>query len=171
MHICCSNCALYPIRTLNSIGIDIEGLWFNPNIHPFTEYKARLSSLIKLESLWDLKMHYNDYYGLKEFIRSVVNKEKERCLYCYSVRLEDMAKTTKEKGIDAFTTSLLYSPYQKFDMIVEIGRDMQERFQVEFFKKDFRKGWHYGVKMSKELDLYRQKYCGCIYSEMERYLK
>ncbi len=171
MHICCANCAVYPIRTLQERNVQIKGLWFNPNIHPFTEYRARFDALNKLESLWSLTVIYRDYYGLKDFTRNVVYREKERCLYCYTMRLEETAKTAKEKGIDSFTTSLLYSPYQKFDMIVEVGRKMQEKYHVEFYMEDFRKGWHDGIKMSKELSLYRQKYCGCIYSEMERYMK
>ncbi len=170
MHICCANCALYPIKTLQDRGIEIEGYWFNPNIHPVTEYRARLDSLTRLELLWNLKIEYNDFYGLKDFIREVIYKEEDRCLHCYTMRLDETAQAAKEKGIDSFTTSLLYSRYQKFGMIVDIGREMQEKYDVEFYQEDFREGWHEGIQMSKELSLYRQKYCGCIYSEMERYL-
>lgn len=150
-------------------GIDAKGLWFNPNIHPFTEYKSRLDALKKLETLWNLNVEYTDYYGLKEYLRNVVGNEDNRCEYCYTVRLEETAKKAREINADAFTTSLLVSPYQKFDMIIDIGRMMQDRYSVEFFIEDFRKGFNEGRRMSKELELYRQKYCGCIYSEMERY--
>jgi len=169
MHICCSNCALYPVSVLRERGIEIKGLWFNPNIHPFTEYQNRLDSLRKLETLWRLDVQYIDNYGLKEYLRNVAGNEDNRCEYCYSVRLEKTAEKAKEMGADAFTTSLLVSPYQKFDMIIEMGRMMQERYSVEFYIEDFRKGFNDGRRMSKELGLYRQKYCGCIYSEMERY--
>jgi predicted adenine nucleotide alpha hydrolase (AANH) superfamily ATPase len=169
MHICCANCALYPVSTLKDRGIEIKGLWFNPNIHPFTEYKSRLDALKKLEALWNLNVEYINYYGLKEYLRNVVGNEDNRCEYCYSVRLEETAKKAREINADAFTTSLLVSPYQKFDMIIDIGRIMQNRYSVEFFIEDFREGFNKGRKMSKELELYRQKYCGCIYSEMERY--
>lgn len=169
MHICCSNCALYPISSLRERGINVKGLWFNPNIHPFTEYRNRLDSLKKLESLWSLELEYMDYYGLTEYIRNVAGNEANRCEYCYTVRLETAAKKAKELKADAFTTSLLVSPYQKFGLIADIGRTMQEKYSVEFFMEDFRPGFNEGGKMSRELDLYRQKYCGCIYSEMERF--
>ncbi|MCL5063017.1 MAG: epoxyqueuosine reductase QueH, partial [Nitrospiraceae bacterium] len=91
------------------------------------------------------------------------------CEYCYTVRLEETAKKAREINADAFTTSLLVSPYQKFDMIIDIGRMMQDRYSIEFYFEDYRKGFNDGRRMSKELELYRQKYCGCIYSEMERY--
>ncbi|MDI6729388.1 MAG: epoxyqueuosine reductase QueH [Thermodesulfovibrionales bacterium] len=169
MHICCANCALYPLTVIKQRDIDVKGLWFNPNIHPLTEYKSRLDALKKLETLWNLNIEYVDYYGLKEYLRNVVGNEDNRCEYCYSVRLEETAKRARDINADAFTTSLLVSPYQKFDMIIDIGRMMQERYSVEFFIEDFRNGFNEGRRMSKELELYRQKYCGCIYSEMERY--
>lgn len=169
MHICCANCALYPLTVIRQKGIDVKGLWFNPNIHPYTEYKSRLDALKKLEALWGLNVEYIDYYGLKEYLRNVVGNEDNRCEYCYTVRLEETAKKAGEINADAFTTSLLVSPYQKFDMIIDIGRMMQDRYSIEFYFEDYRKGFNDGRRMSKELELYRQKYCGCIYSEMERY--
>ncbi len=173
MHICCANCYLYPFQALSSKGIYIKGLWFNPNIHPYTEYQMRLDALHKLQNLWNLDIEYIDHYGLKEFIRMVVNKEEygERCLFCYSMRLEETAKTAKKMGLDGFTTTLLVSPYQKFDMILNIGKEIANRYSIKFYIEDFRTGWNEGIKLSKGLELYRQKYCGCIYSEMERYLK
>lgn len=171
MHICCANCCLYPLKTLSSKGIEVKGLWFNPNIHPFTEYKMRLESLEELQKAWGLDLEYTDRYGLKEFIRAVVNYEDNRCGICYSLRLEETAKTAKKMGLDGFTTSLLVSPYQKFDIINEIGRETGKRHSIPFYSEDFRPGWKEGIALSRELGLYRQKYCGCIYSEMERYMK
>ncbi|MBI5213035.1 MAG: epoxyqueuosine reductase QueH [Nitrospirae bacterium] len=169
MHICCAPCAVYPLTDIKQKGIEVTGLWFNPNIHPYTEYKNRMDALKELQRLWDLDVEYTDYYGLKEYLRNVVGSEENRCEYCYSVRLEESAKKAKEMNADAFTTSLLVSPYQKFGMIMDIGREMQEKYSVEFYGGDFRIGFNEGRKMSKEMGLYRQKYCGCIYSEMERY--
>lgn len=171
MHICCSNCCLYPLKSLLSRSIDVRGLWLNPNIHPYTEYRMRLESLQKLEKEWGLDMEYVDHYGLKEFVRTVVNNEDNRCAFCYSMRLEETAKTAKKMGLDGFTTSLLVSPYQKIDMIMSIGNEMGKRYSIPFYFEDFRPGWKEGIGMSKELGLYRQKYCGCVYSEMERYQK
>ncbi len=169
MHICCANCAIYPLNLLKQKDIEVEGFWFNPNIHPYTEYKYRLNALRHLQSIWDLNIFYKDYYGLKEFLRNVVNREEERCFYCYALRLEETAKRAKEVAADAFTTSLLVSPFQKIDVIIELGISIGQRFSVEFYVDDFRKGYSEGRRISKELGLYRQKYCGCIYSEMERY--
>ena len=171
MHICCANCALYPTTVLRDRGITLKGFWYNPNIHPYTEYKKRLDSLQRLQSLWNLDVEYEDFYGLKEYLRHVAGNEDSRCEYCYAVRLEKTARKAQEIKADAFTSSLLVSPYQKFDMIMDIGRLMQEKYSVEFYGEDFRKGFAQGRKMSRELQLYRQKYCGCVYSEMERYLK
>jgi predicted adenine nucleotide alpha hydrolase (AANH) superfamily ATPase len=152
------------------MGIEVSGLWFNPNIHPYTEYKNRLDSVKELERIWKLDVEYIDHYGLKEYIRNVAGREEKRCEYCYLVRLEEAAKKATARGYDAFTTSLLVSPYQKFDIIVDIGRAMQDKYSVEFFAEDFRTGFRQGRMTAKEMNLYRQKYCGCIYSEMDRYL-
>jgi predicted adenine nucleotide alpha hydrolase (AANH) superfamily ATPase len=127
--------------------------------------------LKKLQNIWNLDIEYIDNYGLKEFIRAVVNNENNRCSFCYYIRLEESAKIAKKMGLDGFTTSLLVSPYQKFDMIIDIGKEMEKRYSIMFYIEDFRIGWKEGVRISRELGLYRQKYCGCIYSEMERYLK
>ncbi len=171
MHICCANCALYPLKTLKDRGISLHGLWFNPNIHPYREYKKRLDTLRELQELWKLDITYKDHYGLKEFLRAVVYDEKNRCQFCYRVRLKEAAALAKELGMDAFSTTLLVSPYQKIELIRDIGKEIQEQFDVEFFFEDFRDGFREGMRMSRELDFYRQNYCGCIYSEMERFLK
>ncbi|MBI4654757.1 MAG: epoxyqueuosine reductase QueH [Nitrospirae bacterium] len=170
MHICCSNCATYPISKLLERGIALTSLWFNPNIHPFTEYKNRMDSLKRLEGIWGLNVEYIDYYGLKEYLRNVAGNEERRCEYCYTTRLEKVAQRAKEINADVFTTSLLASPYQKLDMIIDIGKLMQEKYSVEFYIEDFRKGFNEARRLSRELELYRQKYCGCVYSEMERRL-
>jgi hypothetical protein len=170
MHICCSNCCLYPLQTLSSTKIDVSGFWYNPNIHPYTEYAMRLASLRKLQSEWNLNITYVDHYGLKEFVRAVVHDEDNRCSVCYTIRLEETARTAKRRGFDGFTTTLLVSPYQKFETILNIGKETGEKHDILFFAEDFRPGWGEGMKKSRELGLYRQKYCGCIYSEMEKHL-
>ncbi len=151
--------------------MDVKCLWFNPNIHPYTEYKGRLDALRKLQGLWDLDIEYIDNYGLIEFIRNTAGNEENRCEYCYKTRLEETAKRAGDLSFDAFTTSLLVSPYQKFDIIIDIGREMQKKYSVKFYDEDFRVGFNSGRKISKGLGLYQQKYCGCIYSEMQRYFK
>ncbi len=169
MHICCANCCLYPLQSLSSKGIDVKGLWLNPNIHPCTEYQMRLESLQRLQRLWSLDIEYIDHYGLKDFLRAIINKQDERCTICYSLRLEEAALTAKKMRLDGFTTSLLVSPYQKFDMIIKIGQEMGMKYSIPFYYEDFRPGCKESINLSKELGLYRQKYCGCVYSEMERH--
>lgn len=171
MHICCGPCAVSPVASLKKRGITVEGFWFNPNIHPYKEYRSRLEALRRLQSLWKLDIAYVDRYGLTEFLRAVTGDEENRCGYCYTVRLEAAAKAAKEQGADAFSTSLLVSPYQKFDLITALGRELQERYNIPFFGEDFRSGFGEGRKRAKELGLYRQSYCGCVYSEAERYMK
>lgn len=170
MHICCANCCLYPLKSLFARNVDVRGLWLNPNIHPYTEYQMRLASLQKLQKTWDLDIEYVDHYGLHEYLRAVVHNEQNRCSVCYTMRLEKTAVTAKKMGLDGFTTSLLVSPYQKFDIIIAIGEEIGKKHAVPFFSEDFRSGWKESIELSKSLGLYRQKYCGCIYSEMERYL-
>ena len=171
MHICCSNCSIYPLQSLLSKGIDIKGLWFNPNIHPFTEYSKRLESLKKLQKLWAFDVEYIDQYPLDDFLKAVVDQGAKRCSICYEIRLDKTAETAKKMNLDGFTTSLLVSPYQKFDIIVNKGNEMAKRHGIAFYSEDFRKGWHISKSLSAELELYRQKYCGCVYSEMERFQK
>ena len=150
--------------------IDVTGLWFNPNIHPFTEYSLRLDAVKKLQDAWRLEIDYVDHYGLREFIEKTGNGGEGRCRICYATRLEETARRAVTMGLDGFSTSLLVSPYQKFDVIIETGKEIGNKYGLEFFMEDFRPGWKKGVELSRELGLYRQKYCGCIYSEMERYL-
>lgn len=169
MHLCCANCALYPVTKLRAEGHSIHGYWFNPNIHPLTEYRLRLGAVRQLADIWSLPVQYDDEYGLVEFVRTVAGQEHERCGYCYRVRLDATARRAKELGMDGFTTSLLVSPYQKFDTILEAGQAAAEHYGIAFYGEDFRPGYREGMNMSRELGLYRQKYCGCIYSEMERY--
>ena len=171
MHICCSNCCIYPLENYLCKGIEVRGFWFNPNIHPYTEYSSRLESLERLQKIWNLDVEYIDDYSLDDFLQSVVGQGGGRCDICYSLRLEKNAEAAKRMGLDGFTTSLLASPYQKFDAIINIGEKIGKRHGVPFHAEDLRKGWNLSRGLSAEFGLYRQKYCGCIYSEMERYAK
>lgn len=168
MHLCCSNCGLYPLKDLLTKGIDVKGFWFNPNIHPLPEYERRLDSVQVLGKLWGLDIEYVDRYGEDEFIKRIGDPGDNRCLRCYAMRLEEAAKTAKKMGLDGFTTSLLVSPYQQFEAIAAIGIEMGERYDIPFYLEDFRVGYRDNIPLSKELGLYRQKYCGCLFSEAER---
>src|SRR6266542_4099225 len=114
VHICCSNCGLYPLKSLLSKGIDVKGLWFNPNIHPLPEYQSRLASLQKLQRAWGLEIEYIEHYDIDFFIEKIGDPGDNRCVRCYALRLEETAKNAAKMKLDGFTTSLLVSPYQKF---------------------------------------------------------
>lgn len=169
-HLCCANCAIYPVERLRASGIDYTGFWFNPNIHPSEEYTLRLESLKRLSEEWRFQVVYHNFYDPALFFVSIsgMREPPERCAKCYQLRLEETAIKAKQYGFDAFGTSLLVSPYQKFELIVDIGRKLAERYNIEFYTEDFRPGYRDAMQISRQLGLYRQKYCGCIYSEAER---
>jgi predicted adenine nucleotide alpha hydrolase (AANH) superfamily ATPase len=106
---------------------------------------------------------------MEEFLRNVAFREKDRCRYCYYDRLRFSAYKAKEEGFEGFTTTLLYSKYQSHEMIKSIGESAAIENQIKFYYRDFREGWLEGIKISKEIGMYRQPYCGCIYSEKERF--
>ncbi len=168
MHMCCSNCSLYPMKSLLYKGIDVRGLWFNPNIHPLPEYTERLASVERLRKSWSFDVEYIDNYGIDDFMQAIRDPNDNRCVRCYAMRLDKTAKTARKMNLDGFTTSLLVSPYQKFEAIVSIGSEMGKRYSIPFYIEDFRVGYRESIPLSKELGLYRQKYCGCVFSESER---
>lgn len=185
LHICCGNCALYPLKIFSNEGHALTGFWFNPNIHPFEEYGARLGSVKKLASEWKTDIHYIDKYTPEDYfnVLNITDADRilndgpgireippspERCASCYMLRLEKTARHAKENGFDAFTTTLLISPYQDFEKMAATGKELERKYNVEFYLKDFRPWFRESMSLSKELGLYRQKYCGCIYSKEER---
>ena len=169
LHICCANCAIYPLERMKEKGDDVTGYFFNPNIHPYQEYQKRLEALKQYSERFGLKVIYRDEYLLEEFLRSVSHRVKERCQYCYSVRLEATAREAKENAFDAFSTTLLQSTHQNHDLIRETGEHLAREIGIPFYYDDFRQGWRRGLEVSKAVGLYRQQYCGCIYSEKERF--
>ena len=171
LHICCANCAIYPLERMKEKGGEVVGYFFNPNIHPYQEYQKRLDALKKYSESVGLKVIYRDEYLLEEFLRNVSHRVKERCQYCYSVRLEATAQEGKKEGFDGFSTTLLQSTHQNHDLIRETGEHVARVIGIPFYYEDFRQGWRRGVEVSKAMGLYRQQYCGCIYSEKERFMK
>ena len=170
LHICCANCAINPIRQLQERGEEVVGFFFNPNIHPYQEYRKRLEALKHYSEKTGLNLICRDEYLLEEFLRNVSHCVDDRCRYCYRVRLEATAREAKEKGFDRFSTTLLESAHQQHDVIRETGEQVARDVGIPFYYEDFRPGWRKGVEVSKAMGLYRQQYCGCIYSEKERYL-
>lgn len=170
LHQCCGPCSCYPIDSLKlEDEYTIDGFFYNPNIHPMKELYTRLEATLQLNKIENIKSHWDDEYGLKKFMKlSKVPKER-RCRTCYAMRMQKTAQKAKEMGVDAFSSSLLYSKHQFHHIIVEEAEKASKRFGVPFVYHDFREGHQEGIDRSKEYGLYRQQYCGCIYSEEERY--
>ena len=172
MHTCCAPCSIYCIDTLRNEGIEPTLYWYNPNIHPYMEYKQRRDTLKQYANSINVKAIFEEEYGLDAFCKNVIGDLENRCTnYCYPVRLEKTAKYAKENGYDAITTTLLVSPYQKHDELSKIAERIAKSYGLEFVYRDFRVGFREGQAKARELGLYMQKYCGCIFSEEERYQK
>jgi len=170
MHTCCGPCSTYVIKRLREEGYtDITSYWYNLNIHPYTEYKLRLESLQKYTEMVGIPLIIEDYYGVREFTKAVSQNVDERCAFCYRKRMETAVKYAKEHGYDCFTTTLLVSPYQKHEEIIKVCEQLSKEYGIEFIYFDFRVGFREGQQMARDAGLYMQKYCGCIYSEEERY--
>lgn len=172
LHACCAPCSVYCIDTLRNEGIEPTIFWYNPNIHPFKEYEARRDCLINYTQKIDVSCIVEDEYGLDEFCKNVVDDVDGRCVnYCYPVRMRKTFEYAKEHGFDTVSTTLLYSIYQKHDYIKVLCEKYAKEYGVEFLYRDFRYGFWEGHNKAKEEELYMQKYCGCIFSEEDRYLK
>ena len=177
LHACCAPCTVGTLGifgacagifsgTLNN---DVTLFWYNPNIHPFTEYKSRRDSLFSFAEENKYPLIARDDYGLRKFIAHTAGDIDNRCDYCYEERFDAAARIAAENDFDAFSTTLLVSPYQKHEKIIEICTKMFERYGVAFFYRDCRPGFRDGQKKAREMGVYMQKYCGCIFSEEERF--
>ena len=171
LHSCCAPCSVYCIDALRAEGLEPASLWFNPNIHPYQEYKARRDTLLAYGESIGVTVNVLEDYGLREFVKSVADDIDHRCAHCYTIRLGTAAKYASEHGFEAFTSSLLISPYQNHELLKAVGEQMGKQYGVEFLYRDFRPGFREGQTKARELGLYMQKYCGCIFSEEDRYAK
>jgi len=170
LHICCGPCALYPVKELLSKKFDkITGFFYNPNIHPPSEYKRRRDALSEAAKKICLEVVMPEY-KMEEYFRKTLSKEDspERCQLCWELRLSETADFAKANGFDAFTTTLLVSPYQDHEKVKKIGEKVADEKGVQFYYQDFRPGFKDGQEQAKKENLYRQKYCGCVFSELER---
>ena len=149
----------------------VTAFWYNPNIHPFTEHKQRLESLESLAQKENMPLIVADGYDVVSYFRKVVGHESQRCGYCFRLRLSMTALVAKLKGFDAFSTTLLISPYQNQQLLKEVGEEVAAERDVGFLYEDLTPGFRESQQMSRDQGLYRQKYCGCLYSEWERFGK
>ena len=171
LHICCAPCAVRCIETLRSEGIEPTGYWYNPNIHPYTEYRSRKETLIAHAAQIGMKLEINNDYALRPFLRAVYPDFEHRCETCYRLRMEETARFAAERGLASFSTTLLISPYQNHELIKAVAEQASDKYGVAFLYRDFRPVFKEGQEKARENGFYMQKYCGCIFSEEERYRK
>jgi tRNA A37 threonylcarbamoyladenosine dehydratase/predicted adenine nucleotide alpha hydrolase (AANH) superfamily ATPase len=170
-HCCCAPCSIASVESLIAEHITPTLFWYNPNIHPLIEYRSRRDALAKFSSDQKLPLLMIDEYGLDFFLQSIGPETgiPGRCGICYSLRLEKTAAYAAENGFDAFSTSLLISPYQQHETIQHLGGELAVKYGIDFLYRDFRPLFRKGQTAARSLGLYMQKYCGCIFSEKERY--
>jgi predicted adenine nucleotide alpha hydrolase (AANH) superfamily ATPase len=144
-------------------------LWYNPNIHPYTEYTARRDALYAYAGQTGLPVLERGGYGLRAFLDALGGDWDSRCGTCYRLRLFETARLAAAQGFEAFSTTLLISPYQDHELLKATAHAAAETHGVPFFYRDFRPFFRPGQQNARERNLYRQKYCGCLFSEEERY--
>ncbi len=168
LHICCGPCAVYPAEILKQEGFETEGFFYNPNIHPFSEYELRREAVVQMCALTGIGVIYHkyDFENFLSQISNISDRDRQHNL-CWRIRLKETARIAKDMGVKNFTTTLLSSPYQNIEEIKKIGEDIALDFGLNFLSRDFRKGFLKSHKRSKEWQLYHQTYCGCVYSEKE----
>lgn len=172
LHGCCAPCTTHPVRMLSE-SYRVTVFFYNPNIQPEEEHRARLNEMIALSEKWQFPL-IQDMTGLDHWNRAVRNHEQDsegggRCVICYRLRLEKTADRAVREGMDAFSTTLTVSPHKKASLIHPIGMDLARRYGVEFLALDFKKknGFKISCAISREEGLYRQDYCGCLYSRRD----
>ena len=171
LHICCAPDATHPIQILND-DYELGAFFYNPNIHPGDEYVKRLEDMRVLGKKWGILLHEGKYDKDRWLLLTEEYKEEpeggKRCEICYAMRLEETAKKASEEGYDLFGAVLTISPHKDARKINEIGREIGKKYGVPFFESDFKKkdGFKKSVELSRDLGLYRQNYCGCIYSRI-----
>lgn len=172
LHSCCAPCLVVPLDDLRREGHEVTALFFNPNIHPYTEYLRRLDAFKVYTREHDVPvLQEKDQEGMEDWLRQVVFRESQKCTVCFNFRMDKTARLAEAKGFDAYSTTLLYSRFQKHDLLKSTCEAIGHEHGIPFIYKDWRTGWNEGVKRYRKLGLYRQKYCGCIYSEKERAMK
>ena len=184
LHMCCGPCSCYPVKKLRASGIEPVGFFFNPNIHPYREWQQRLKTAKEFAEKVSMEIHTVNHYGLRTFLERVYNSvapidgedtikfadgHHARCRICYAWRLHETAKFAADNHFVAWSSTLFYSIHQNHELMKSTAEAIAKQVGVEFYYEDFRFGWQEGIDISHELELYRQNYCGCIFSEEERF--
>lgn len=169
IHVCCAHCTAYTVNHWREHGYNVSGFWYNPNIHPYTEHERRLESMTALSELLTFPLIVSKGYEIIDYFRRVVGHEDDRCHHCFRMRLSRTTEVARGKNFSAFTSTLLISPHQNHDLIREIGTEVAGETGIEYLYTDLRKRYSDSRHLTKKLELYCQQYCGCVYSEWERY--
>ncbi|MEA4893454.1 MAG: epoxyqueuosine reductase QueH [Peptococcaceae bacterium] len=172
LHSCCGPCTVHPLAVLREEGFQLYGYFYNPNIHPFKEFKERYKSYRLLCEKTGLEAEIHKEYGLETYLAALYGSGtplEERCGLCYRLRLEAACARAAELGYGAYSTTLLVSPYQNHELIRRLGEEIGRTRGVEFIYRDFRPGFRQAQEKAREMGLYMQGYCGCIFSEYDRY--
>ncbi len=169
LHVCCAHCAIGAFEALNSEGFEVKGYFSNPNIHPLIEFRRRLKAVKVARDRLKLEIDCDEEYGLRRFLKAVAGKEDARCPVCYSLRFEAACEKAAKEGFDLVTTTLFSSPHQDHELIACVGTQEAAKHGVEFLVRDFRLQSEKAHEKAKAMKLYSQQYCGCIFSEYERF--
>ncbi len=169
-HACCGVCSLYPVKVMREENIDFALYYANPNIHPYKEWKERKKTFVAMAESRHVTYYIEKEYPLEEFLKTQLHYDN-RCEYCYQSRLTLAADLALREGYDAFSTTLTISPYQNLELIRRIGERIANEKGIAFYFRDFREGFQWVQETAEVEGLYRQKYCGCIFSERDRYMK
>lgn len=174
LHICCAPCATACVERLYSDGYTVIGFFYNPNIQPIAEYNKRCEDTLRLSNLMGFKLYIGDYDNEK-WLEEIMGLESEpeggeRCEVCYRFRLKQTASLANKYDIGGFTTTLSVSPHKPYGKIRLIGEEIAKEYQLNFLKYDFKKkeGYKRSIELSKQYKLYRQNYCGCLFSKGNR---
>jgi predicted adenine nucleotide alpha hydrolase (AANH) superfamily ATPase len=169
LHCCCGPCALLVADHFRSLHHDVTGWFFNPNLYPEEEHAQREVTLGEAAREAGLPLLPSaEPQPLQDFLLSLSRRGGRRCHACYELRLRETARKAAAEGFEAFSTTLLISPYQDLEAIAEIGAAAGEAAGVEFLFADLRGSYPASCDRARELDLYRQNYCGCLFSALER---
>ena len=169
IHTCCAHCTAYTAEHWQQQGYQLCAFWYNPSIHPYTEHQHRLEATKSLALEMGFPLVISGSYDMIDYFRRVAGHEADRCRHCFEMRLSRTAEYALQSGFDAFTTTLLISPHQKHAQLKDTGERIARETGVDFLYADLRKRYSDSRHRTKPLELYRQQYCGCLYSEWERY--
>lgn len=169
LHICCAVCLCAPLEELRKEKIHVHGYFYNPNIHPLLEFRKRLKAVRIFQETDPIDIDYCEEYGLMEYLKKVNYEGDNRCEDCYKLRLTTTAKYAKEKGFDAFCSTLLFSKHQDHEKVKKTGAQVSEQTGIPLVYRDYRYLCECSQTIASKKTLYKQSYCGCIFSEFERY--